>query len=412
MTEPLIYHLCRTEDWAVALTAGAYSGSSQDRRDGFIHFSTAAQVRESARRHRAGERELLLLTVDASALGGALRWEASRDGALFPHLYDDLPPAAVQSVQPLPLDGSDQHIFPVLRDDPAAEIALLSGIAAVVESYQGLILDLWGVMHDGRAPMPGVIDCLERFKSAGKRVVVLSNAPRRAHLVAERVTEIGIPRHLYDHLMSSGEETWQHLHRRDDPFYRSLGRVCYHIGPPRDDNMLADLGLTRVDDIERAEFILNTGPWGWEATVEAYEAMLQRAYARNLPMVCANPDLVVMHSGRRAICAGAIAERYEALGGHVRWHGKPLPEIYGHCFDLMGISDRRSILAVGDSLRTDIAGAAGVGIDSVWVLGGIHGEELGGASASVASSWNQTRLSQAIIAAGHRPSWAMAHLTW
>jgi HAD superfamily hydrolase (TIGR01459 family) len=190
------------------------------------------------------------------------------------------------------------------------EIPILAGVRDIADRYDGYILDLWGVLHDGQVPLPGVIDCLRRLKSSGKRLVVLSNAPRRAHLVEERVTEIGIPRTLYDHLLSSGEEVWQHLKRRDDAFYAALGRVCYHIGPPRDDNMLADLGLSRVEDVAEAEFILNTGPWGWNESVENYEAVLQGGRARDLPMVCANPDLVVMHRGSRVICAGTLAQRY------------------------------------------------------------------------------------------------------
>jgi HAD superfamily hydrolase (TIGR01459 family) len=289
------------------------------------------------------------------------------------------------------------------------EIPLLAGIGEIAERYDGYILDLWGVLHDGQAPFPGVIDCLTRLKAKDKRLVILSNAPRRAHLVEQRVAEIGIPRALYDHLLSSGEETWQHLRRRDDPFYAALGQVCYHIGPPRDDNMLADLGLRRVEDVAEAEFILNTGPWGWDETVAGYEAVLQGGRDRDLPMVCANPDLVVMLRGSRVICAGALAQRYEALGGRVRWHGKPYPAIYASCFDLLGLADRRRILAVGDSLRTDIAGANGEGIASVLILGGIHGEELGVTPGVVPDS---ARLAAAAAASGAHPTYAMAHLTW
>ena len=289
------------------------------------------------------------------------------------------------------------------------EIPFLSGLSEVAERYDGYILDLWGVLHDGQAPFPGVIECLTRLKAGGKRMVVLSNAPRRAHLVEERVTEIGIPRSLYDHLLSSGEEVWQHLKKRDDAFYRALGRVCYHIGPARDDNMLADLGLRRVESVEDAEFILNTGPWGWNETVENYEAVLQSGRARDLPMVCANPDLVVMHRGSRVICAGTLAQRYEAIGGLVRWHGKPYPAVYATCFDLLGVADRRRILAVGDSLRTDIAGADGVGIASLLITGGIHGEELGVAPGTLP---DPARLAAAIAAGGHQPTYAMAHLAW
>jgi HAD superfamily hydrolase (TIGR01459 family) len=288
-------------------------------------------------------------------------------------------------------------------------VQILPGIGVLTGRYDGFILDLWGVLHDGTAPFPGVIDCLARLKQGGKRVVILSNAPRRAHLVEARVAEIGIPRSLYDHLMSSGEEAWQHLKRRDDPFYAALGHVCYHIGPPRDDNMLADIGLSRVDDMARAEFILNTGPWGWNETVETYEPALQAGRARDLPMVCVNPDLVVVHGGRRAICAGALAQRYEALGGRVRWHGKPFPAIYETCFGLLGIADRRRILAIGDSLRTDIAGADAVGIDSVLVTGGIHGEELGIAAGTLPDA---ARLEAAIAASGSHPRYAVAHLVW
>ena len=291
----------------------------------------------------------------------------------------------------------------------ADAIRHLAGIAEVADRYDGLLLDLWGVLHDGKAPFPGVIDCLTRLKSAGKRIVVLSNAPRRAPLVEARVSEIGIPRSLYDHLMSSGEATWLHLRHRDDPFYAALGHVCYHIGPKRDDNMLADLGLSRVDDIAAAEFILNTGPWEWNATVAMYEPLLQAAQARDLPMVCANPDLVVVHGGDTVICAGSLAQRYETLGGRVAWNGKPFPAVYDTCFELLGLADRRRILAVGDSLRTDIAGANGVGLDSLLILGGIHGEELG---VRPGVEPDAAKLAAAVAAHGHRPTYTMSHLVW
>lgn len=107
-----IYHMCRADEWAAAESAGAYHGSSQDAADGFIHFSNAAQLRESAAKHRAGQDGLVLLAVDAEALGGALKWEPSRGGALFPHLYGALPLSAVVCVDPLPLDAGGAHVFP------------------------------------------------------------------------------------------------------------------------------------------------------------------------------------------------------------------------------------------------------------------------------------------------------------
>jgi HAD superfamily hydrolase (TIGR01459 family) len=287
-------------------------------------------------------------------------------------------------------------------------LSLLQGLGEIAEGYDGFILDLWGVLHDGTAPFPGVIDALGRLKAAGKRLAVLSNAPRRAALVEARMNEIGLKRGLYDHVHSSGEETWQHLLRRDDPFYAALGQRCYHMGPARDDNMLEGIGLERVTDIASAEFILNTGPSDWDETVAQHEPLLRAARARDLPMVCANPDLVVVHQGRRAICAGAVAQRYEALGGRVRWHGKPFRPVYETCFAALGISDRRRIIAVGDSLRTDIAGANAAGIDSVLVTGGIHAEEFGLAGGQP----DLDRLIEAVATSGHKPDAVIAHFRW
>ncbi len=256
-------------------------------------------------------------------------------------------------------------------------LRLIGGVSELAPRYDGFILDLWGVVHDGVAPLPGAIECLRSLIAGGKRVVLLSNAPRRADDVARRVAAIGVPAGLYHHVMSSGEEAWQHLERRDDPFYTALGRRCLHIGSERDLEIREGLALEFVATAAEAEFILNTGPAGWDDSIEDYELMLRGALTRDLPMVCANPDLVVMYGARLALCAGALAKWYEEAGGRVRWHGKPFPSVYDYCLGLLGIEDRSTILAVGDSLRTDIAGAAGAGIDSLLIAGGIHAEEFG-----------------------------------
>jgi len=256
-------------------------------------------------------------------------------------------------------------------------IRMMHGIAALAPRYDGFILDLWGVIHNGVAPLPGAVECLAALRAAGKRIALLSNAPRRADDVIERITLIGVPRELYHRVMSSGEEAWQRLHRRDDAFYAALGRRCLHIGSERDTGIREGLELEFVDAAEEAEFILNTGPAGWEDRIEDYVRLLRRALMRALPMVCANPDLVVMHGDQLALCGGALAQWYEAAGGRVRWHGKPFGSVYDTCIAELGIENRSRILAVGDSLRTDITGAAGAGLDSVLITDGIHAEEFG-----------------------------------
>ena len=256
-------------------------------------------------------------------------------------------------------------------------IQLISRLRELAPRYDGFILDLWGVIHNGVAPMPGALDCLRSLIERDKRIVLLSNAPRRADDVIRRIAHIGIPSETYHDVMSSGEEAWQHLSRRQDPFYAALGRRCLHIGSERDMEIREGLALEFVDAVEEAQFILNTGPAGWEDRIEDYEPLLRPALARDLRMICANPDLVVMHGDRLALCAGALAKWYEEAGGRVRWHGKPYRSVYDTCLGLLGIDDPSRILAIGDSLRTDIAGAAGAGLDSLLIAGGIHAEEFG-----------------------------------
>ncbi|MGE5268348.1 MAG: TIGR01459 family HAD-type hydrolase [Thiohalocapsa sp.] len=255
-------------------------------------------------------------------------------------------------------------------------VRLIEGMREVATRYDGFILDLWGVVHDGAAPFPGVLDCMRRLTRDGKRLVLLSNAPRRADDVVRRIETIGVPRDLYHGVMSSGEEAWLHLQRRDDPFYRALGTRCWQIGSERDLEMRDGLDLEFVAGPQAADFILNTGPAEWEDTIEDYAPLLAASLDRGLPMVCANPDLVVIHGGKPALCAGALAEHYESIGGQVRWHGKPHKSVYDSTLQLLGISDRSRVLAIGDSLRTDIAGAAAAGIDSLLVIGGVHAAEF------------------------------------
>lgn len=285
----------------------------------------------------------------------------------------------------------------------------LSGLSAVIDRYDGLILDLWGVIHDGEQPYSGVAEALDRLNAAGKVLCLLSNAPRRTGGVIAKLDGMGIGRDRYTHVMTSGEAAFEALRARDDAWHAALGRRLYHIGPDRDTDVFDGLGYTVVATPDEAEFVVNTGVVDFSETVEDYRPVLEACAVRHLPMLCANPDLVVMVGPRTVVCAGLLSAHYQEMGGSVFYHGKPHAPVYERCLRLMGIADHRRILAVGDSLRTDVAGANAAGIDVALVTGGIHREELG-------SAWGEhadpEKLAIAIETSGHLPTWAIPHLVW
>ncbi len=298
-----------------------------------------------------------------------------------------------------------------MTEAPSANspVPIHDGMAALADSYDAFILDLWGVLHNGIAAYPHAIDCLKALKARGKKLLVLSNAPRRAAGILERNIELGLLPELYDALHSSGEETWLHLKERPDAWYRDLGRRGFHLGPARDLGIREGLEIDFVDDLAEADFILNTGADRAEDRVEDFEDLLRAARARNLPMVCANPDLVVMRGAALEICAGAIAARYEALGAEVRYHGKPHADVYRRAFALLGVEDPSRIAGVGDSFRTDIAGARAAGIDGIFVAGGIHIEEL---APDTDGRPDPDRLAVMAAESGHHPAAVLPVFRW
>lgn len=263
----------------------------------------------------------------------------------------------------------------------------LDGFAPLAARYRGFIVDLWGVVHDGVAPYPGAVDCLQRLREAGRRVVLLSNAPRRAAAAAAGMRAMGIGADLYSGLVTSGEVTHALLRDRDTPGFAALGRRLWHIGPERDRNVFAGLDYAEAVRPAAADFVLNTGPDDTRTPtlVDPWHEELAACREAGLPMVCANPDLEVIRGGTRVICAGALALHYAALGGQVLWVGKPDPLVYRPVLALLD-QPPADILAVGDALRTDIAGAAAVGVAACWVLGGIHGAELAGSETAEAAA--------------------------
>ncbi|MGE5475798.1 MAG: TIGR01459 family HAD-type hydrolase [Bacteroidales bacterium] len=286
-------------------------------------------------------------------------------------------------------------------------VRMIKGLSEVAAGFDGFILDLWGVIHDGVEPYAGARETLAAIRAAGKKTLLLSNAPRRADALVEQLARMGIGREMYDHVLSSGEAVHMELARRTDPFYAGLGRKLYHMGPERDENVFAGLDLVPVD-MEHADFILNTGPWDFNETVEDYVPKMQLGLARQLPMICANPDLVVMRQGQPVVCAGALAARYAEMGGIVSMRGKPDPAIYDNALELLGL-ERNRVLCVGDALHTDVKGANGAGLRAVFVTQGIHAAELG---IRPGDEPDADTLRQVVTRHGERPMAAIATFRW
>ncbi len=325
------------------------------------------------------------------------------------------PPVQANSANPpkpflSPPPMAEEPRFPFTGDRPRMpEIPLHSGLSELADDYDGYIVDLWGVLHDGVTAFPAALDCLLEVRRRGKGVAILSNAPRRVDSVVARNREMGIGPEHFDAALSSGEVAWQHLESRDEPWYRALGRRCLHIGAGRDQGMREGLDYSFVTEVAEADFLLVTGTTSAEAKVADFVPLLDQALGRDLPLVCANPDLEVIRGGRREICAGALAVYYEERGGKLRQHGKPQREVFETCLDLLGLAAARRVAVIGDSLRTDVAGAQGAGLDAIFITGGIHGEALGCADGSAP---DPARLDAFCAAANLVPRAALASLRW
>ncbi|HWX50400.1 MAG TPA: TIGR01459 family HAD-type hydrolase [Roseomonas sp.] len=283
---------------------------------------------------------------------------------------------------------------------------ILESVAPLAESHDGFILDIWGVLHDGEKPYPGVPEALRELRARGKRVVLLSNAPRRAWTVGAALAEMGLEPALFDRIVTSGEVAWTLLRDRTHPWFAKLGKRAFHIGPERDLSVIEELDVPLATRPEEADFVLNTGPdfEHGRQSVEPYQPMLEACAAAKLPMVCTNPDRAVMVGGRRLICAGAFADRYMELGGDVMEIGKPDAMVYETVLAALGMPAGR-IVAIGDTPHTDLAGAAAVGVDAVWALTGLAADHLG-------PDPSPTLLDSEAEREGVRPMAALRSLRW
>ena len=254
----------------------------------------------------------------------------------------------------------------------------IQSIGEISSNYDAFILDLWGVIHDGKVAYDGAAECLQKLKGAGKKLILLSNAPRRAHTVIEAMEGMGITRDLYDAVITSGEAAHRFLEHPDASVFMPASKNYLYLGLEKDRQIIKDLGYIEVNDASNASFALVSHSTFDNQPMDEITPFLNDCSANNLPMICINPDLeVVRQTGERVACAGLIAAEYKRMGGKVIYFGKPHSLVYQACFDLLKAIPKNKILAVGDSPRTDIKGANAVGIDSLIITGGVLESEVG-----------------------------------
>lgn len=284
---------------------------------------------------------------------------------------------------------------------------ILHALSDVATDYDVLFCDLWGCVHNGIRAYPEAVRALQDFRAGGGRVCLMTNAPRPAPQVEASFDRLGIPADAWDVIATSGDAA------QDALFAGAVGRKVWHIGPPKDDGFFdppaqwADAPpITRVP-LDEAEGIVCTGPFDEDTeTPEDYRGQLMLARERGLKLLCANPDIVVDLGDRRIYCAGAIAEFYQQLGGESLYFGKPHPPIYDLARRLLDLTDTARVLCIGDGIRTDIAGAVGEGLESIFITGGLAAEELG----EDVENPDPALLADWLAVAGLAPTFAMGRL--
>lgn len=252
------------------------------------------------------------------------------------------------------------------------EPVFIERLSAIAGRYDALLCDAWGVIHNGVALFDGAAEALGAFRKERGPVVILTNAPRPSSVIPPQLDRLGLPRAAYDAVVTSGDATRAQIAAR-------LPAPAYRIGPEKDDPLFAGLDI-RFAPLDEAAFVICTGLRDeMREQPEDYRSLLAAAAAHRLPMICANPDVVVRLGDRLIWCAGALARIYEELGGVVEYGGKPHPPIYGLALGEAEAArgrplDRARVLAVGDGLYTDILGASEQGMDAVYVVGsgGVH----------------------------------------
>jgi HAD superfamily hydrolase (TIGR01459 family) len=288
----------------------------------------------------------------------------------------------------------------------AAVPPVISGLAPIAARYDLLLCDVWGVLHNGVAAFPDAVAALKNARAGGASVILISNAPRPGAVIRRMLDRMQVPPDAYDAIIASGDVTREELKKRP-------GVRLFHLGPERDHPNYEGLDVKLVP-MEEAELVVCTGLFDdVNETADDYRDFLARIRARELPMICANPDIMVERGEQLVWCAGALAERYAALGGETIYAGKPYAPVYRTALEraaeIRGRAPPKArVLAIGDGVHTDLLGAASQGFDSVFVFGGIHAVDV----LDPGGELDMERLARLFADGGAWPAAVIRRLAW
>jgi HAD superfamily hydrolase (TIGR01459 family) len=252
----------------------------------------------------------------------------------------------------------------------------IDGFSSLAPQYDVVLSDVWGVIHNGVAAFPEACEALMAYRKAGGTVILITNAPRPNGSIVRQLEALRVPAESYDGIVSSGDVTRTVIRQRP-------GQSIFHLGPARDRPIFEGLNV-EFADAESADYVVCSGLFNDDTeTPDDYRDLLAVMRARELFMLCGNPDVVVERGHHLIFCAGAIADLYASLGGEVLYAGKPYRPIYDMALQkaetVRGAPTRRErVLTIGDSVRTDFTGAVRQELDCLFVTAGIHSAELGG----------------------------------
>jgi HAD superfamily hydrolase (TIGR01459 family) len=283
--------------------------------------------------------------------------------------------------------------------------AKIAGLREIADRFDHVLLDQWGTVHEGKAVFPEARDCIRALRTAGKRVVILSNSGKRSDDNAERLAKLGLPADEHDGVLTSGDVLWHSLQERAAPPFSQLGRRALLIGS-NVLSMVEGLDVVAVTNPMRAEFVWLASLDETNANPEEWRDDLEFFAARGLPMLCANPDLTMFTSKGLLPAPGALARLYAELGGTVHYIGKPHAAIFAAALRQLGDPKPERVLVVGDSLDHDVEGGRRAGMLTALITSGVHGKALAEARDLPAAIRDLAGDPKRM------PDWAIPRLTW